>query len=125
MRCGVPPGWCDERRAAILAANAADVEDATGRLDEGTLDRLRLDDARVEGLAAQLDATAELEPLERETAAWTLANGLRVSERRIPIGTVGANFEARPERRPRRRRAAPQEPERGACCAPAAPRCAR
>ena len=39
---------------------------------------------------------AEIPPLEREIAAWTLANGLAVSERRIPIGTVGANFEARP-----------------------------
>ena len=35
-------------------------------------------------------------PLEREVEEWTLANGLRVSERRVPIGTVGANFEARP-----------------------------
>jgi glutamate-5-semialdehyde dehydrogenase len=39
---------------------------------------------------------AEIEPLEREAGSWTLANGLRVSERRIPIGVVGANFEARP-----------------------------
>jgi glutamate-5-semialdehyde dehydrogenase len=39
---------------------------------------------------------AELEPLVREPDAWTLSNGLRVTERRIPIGTVGANFEARP-----------------------------
>ena len=39
---------------------------------------------------------AAVPPLEREVAAWTLSNGLRVSERRIPIGTVGANFEARP-----------------------------
>jgi len=89
-------GLVVEQRAAILAANEADVEDATARLDAGTLDRLRLDDARVDGLAAQLAETAEVEPLERETAAWTLPNGLRVSERRIPIGTVGANFEARP-----------------------------
>ena len=89
-------GLVHERRAAILASNAADVEDASGRLDEGTLDRLRLDDQRVDGLAAQLAETAEVEPLERQTAAWTLPNGLRVSERRIPIGTVGANFEARP-----------------------------
>ena len=35
-------------------------------------------------------------PLDREIAAWTLPNGLEVSERRIPIGVVGANFEARP-----------------------------
>jgi glutamate-5-semialdehyde dehydrogenase len=60
------------------------------------LDRLRLDEARIEGLARQLGAMAEIEPLEREAGSWTLSNGLRVSERRIPIGTVGANFEARP-----------------------------
>jgi glutamate-5-semialdehyde dehydrogenase len=85
-----------ERRATVLAANAVDVEQGMGRLDEGTLDRLRLDDTRVEGLALQLEAMAGIEPLTREVDAWTLPNGLRVSERRIPIGTVGANFEARP-----------------------------
>ena len=85
-----------ERRAEILAANAGDVEKAAGRLDEGTLDRLRLDEARVEDLARQVEVMAEIEPLEREVESWTLENGLRVSERRIPIGTVGANFEARP-----------------------------
>ncbi len=85
-----------ERRRAILEANAADCDAAAGRLDEGTLDRLRLGDARVESLARQVEAMAEVEPLEREVASWTLPNGLRVSERRIPIGTVGANFEARP-----------------------------
>jgi glutamate-5-semialdehyde dehydrogenase len=84
------------RRAAILEANAGDVQGAAGRLDEGMLDRLRLDDAKVEELAAQVEAMAEVEPLEREAGSWTLANGLRVTERRIPIGTVGANFEARP-----------------------------
>src|SRR5436190_19224146 len=85
-----------ERRADVLAANAADVEAATGDLDEGMLDRLRLDDARVDALVAQVEATAALEPLEREIGTRTLANGLVVRERRIPIGTVGANFEARP-----------------------------
>ena len=85
-----------ERAPAVLAANAADVEAATGSLDEGTLDRLRLDDARIEALADQVGGMAEIPGLEREVAAWTLANGLAVSELRIPIGTVGANFEARP-----------------------------
>lgn len=85
-----------EVRPAILEANAADCEAAAGHVDEGTLDRLRLDDARVEGLARQAEAMAAVEPLERESGSWTLPNGLRVSERRIPIGTVGANFEARP-----------------------------
>jgi glutamate-5-semialdehyde dehydrogenase len=85
-----------ERRAEILAANEADYDEAAGRLDEGMLDRLRLDDARVEALAQQVESVAAIAPLEREIDSWTLPNGLRVSERRIPIGTVGANFEARP-----------------------------
>ncbi len=85
-----------KRRTEILAANAADCEAAADRIDEGMLDRLRLDDARLESLAEQVEAVAEIEPLEREIGSWTLENGLRVSERRIPIGTVGANFEARP-----------------------------
>ncbi len=85
-----------ERRAAVLEANALDLEQAAGGLDEGTLDRLRLDDARVDGLARQLEVMAEIPALAREADAWTLPNGLRVSERRIPIGAVGANFEARP-----------------------------
>jgi glutamate-5-semialdehyde dehydrogenase len=85
-----------ELRAEILAANIADVDAARGTLDEGTLDRLRLDDARVDDLARQVAVMAELAPLEREVSSRTLPNGLRVAERRIPIGTVGANFEARP-----------------------------
>jgi glutamate-5-semialdehyde dehydrogenase len=85
-----------ERRGAILEANAEDCARGEGVLDEGMLDRLRLDDPRVDDLAGQVEALAGLEPLEREVSSWTLANGLRVSERRIPIGTVGANFEARP-----------------------------
>jgi len=85
-----------ERRDTILAASGADCEAAAGRLDAGLLDRLRLDEARIEGLAREVEAMANVPPLEREAAAWTLPNGLRVSERRIPIGTVGANFEARP-----------------------------
>ena len=85
-----------ERRVEILGANAADYEAAEGKLDEGMLDRLKLDDKRVEALAEEVEAVAVIGPLEREIQFWTLPNGLQVSERRIPIGTVGANFEARP-----------------------------
>ena len=79
----------------VLAANAADLA-AADRLDEGALDRLRLDAGRLAAIEAQLRELAALAPLEREVAAWTLPNGLQISERRIPIGVVGANFEARP-----------------------------
>ena len=83
------------RRDSILAANDADVAGADG-LDEGALDRLRLDPPRLEAIAAELRDLAALPPLEREIDSWRLSNGLEVSERRIPIGVVGANFEARP-----------------------------
>jgi glutamate-5-semialdehyde dehydrogenase len=85
-----------ERRSEVLAANAADAEAAAGKLDPGTLDRLSLDDARLDALADQVEATAALPPLEREVGTRRLPNGLVVGERRIPIGTVGSNFEARP-----------------------------
>lgn len=83
-----------QRSGAIAAANAADV--AAADLDPGALDRLRLDDGRIAALGEQLSQLADLPSLEREEDAWTLANGLRVETRRIPIGAVGANFEARP-----------------------------
>ena len=82
--------------ASVLEANAADLDAAEGELDEGALDRLRLDPERLAAIEEQLRELAALPPLDREIAAWTLPNGLEVSERRIPIGVVGANFEARP-----------------------------
>ena len=84
----------EERHDAIAAANAEDVQ--ASNLDEGSLDRLRLDDERIAALGAQLGELAALPPLERAEDAWELENGLRISVLRIPIGAVGANFEARP-----------------------------
>jgi glutamate-5-semialdehyde dehydrogenase len=89
-------GLLRDRRDVILDANRTDVAEGSSRLDPGALDRLRLDEERVEATAAGLEATAELAPLERVVRAWRLPNGLEVSERRVPIGVVGANFEARP-----------------------------
>jgi glutamate-5-semialdehyde dehydrogenase len=89
-------GLVRERREEILAANRADVAAATGEIDEGLLDRLRLDEGRVETLAEQATATADLPALSRDDGERRLENGLLVRERRVPIGVVGANFEARP-----------------------------
>jgi glutamate-5-semialdehyde dehydrogenase len=88
-------GMVAERADEIAAANALDMA-AAAELDEGTRDRLRLDESRIAAIAEQLRELAELPPLERVEDAWLLANGLQVEVRRIPIGAVGANFEARP-----------------------------
>ena len=85
-----------ELSGELLAATAEDVAAAEGRLDAGSLDRLRLDAARVESIAVSLDETAGLPPLDREVRSWRLENGLEITERRVPVGTIGANFEARP-----------------------------
>src|SRR5439155_10671485 len=79
----------------IRAANDLDLDEAAD-LDEGARDRLKLDNARLATIAAGLRATAALPPIERTVRTWRLANGLDVTERRIPIGVLGANFEARP-----------------------------
>jgi glutamate-5-semialdehyde dehydrogenase len=80
----------------VFEANAEDVAAGSSTIDAGALDRLHLDDGRLEAIAAGLEATATLPPLERHVRSWRLANGLEVSERLVPIGVVGANFEARP-----------------------------
>ena len=86
----------EAEQGAVLAANDADLAAARDVLDPGALDRLALDAGRIGELTRQLRELAELPALEREIETWQLENGLVVSTRRIPIGVVGANFEARP-----------------------------
>jgi glutamate-5-semialdehyde dehydrogenase len=88
-------GLLEDRAHEILAANALDLDAATD-LDEGLRDRLRLDEQRLGEIADGLRATRALPPIDRDVRDWTLSNGLRVAERLVPIGVVGANFEARP-----------------------------
>src|SRR4051812_44329543 len=80
------------RAGEILAANAADVARAT-RL----VDRLRLDEARLEGIAAAVEQIAALpDPLGQEIARWRRPNGLDFARVRTPIGVIGMIFESRP-----------------------------
>lgn len=87
-----------EQRASVIEANACDLEAgaATG-LGPALLDRLRLDGARLDGLAADVRTVAELEdPLAGEFDRRELPNGLHIARRRVPIGVVGVIYEARP-----------------------------
>ena len=90
-------GLLTGRAAEILAANAADVAggEAEG-LGRGVIDRLRLDETRIADMARQIGLLADAAFPPEYTPLGELAGGLRLAERRVPVGVVGANFEARP-----------------------------
>ena len=90
-------GAIRQRREHILAANARDVEEASG-LTDALVDRLRLDDDRVEGIAASLEQVAALpDPVGSEEARWfNEANGLDIARVRVPLGVIGIIYESRP-----------------------------
>ena len=86
-----------ERAGEILAANAADMaEGEQAGLGRGLLDRLRLDPARLQDMARQLGLLAEAPFPPDSRPVRELPGGLRLTERRVPVGVIGANFEARP-----------------------------
>jgi len=84
--------------AAILTANEADLAQAEADgLPLTALDRLRLDEARVEAMAAGLEAVAALpDPVGEVLGGSVRPNGLRVSQIRVPLGVVGVIYENRP-----------------------------
>ena len=86
------------RRAAILEANAQDIGEA-GRqsLSAAMLDRLILDDKRIEAMASGLDAVAGLpDPVGQVLARWSRPNGLDISRVSVPLGVIGIIYESRP-----------------------------
>lgn len=87
-----------ERSAEIIAANERDLE-AGGEagLSSGLLDRLALDDRRVGALAdAVLEVIALTDPVGDTVSGRSLPNGVRIDQVRVPLGVVGAIYEARP-----------------------------
>ena len=84
--------------ATILTENEKDV--AAGRsngLSKAMLDRLVLNDARLEGIAAAVEAVASLpDPVGEIIDSSTRPNGLQMSRIRVPIGTLGIIYESRP-----------------------------
>ncbi len=82
----------------ILAANAEDIAAAESAGTEASLiDRLRLDSARVEGIASGLHQVSALpDPVGQVVRGNTLPNGLELRQVRVPLGVVGIVYEARP-----------------------------
>jgi glutamate-5-semialdehyde dehydrogenase len=87
-----------DRRGEILAANARDLDEAgRANLSAAVVDRLMLDDKRVEGIARGLEAVAGFpDPVGTVLAEWTRPNGLAISRIRTPLGVIGIIYESRP-----------------------------
>jgi glutamate-5-semialdehyde dehydrogenase len=86
------------RRSEILEANARDMaaaEDAS--LGGPMLDRLRLDEKRVEAIARSIEEIVELpDPVGTVAAEWDRPNGLHIQRVRVPLGVIGIIYESRP-----------------------------
>jgi len=86
------------RTAELLAANGRDMEAArTKGLSAAMLDRLALDEERIEAMARGVEAIAALaDPVGTTITHWTRPNGLDISRVRVPLGVIGIIYESRP-----------------------------
>lgn len=85
-------------RTTIIAANKDDL--AYGRdkgLSDAMMDRLMLDDARIQGIVDGLRAVADQpDPVGQVIASWDRPNGLHIQRVRTPLGVIGVIYESRP-----------------------------
>src|SRR3989454_1523917 len=88
----------EEKTAAILEANRADLERARAAgHPRAFLDRLTLTDVRIETMAAGLREIAALpDPVGETVDAWRRPNGLEIARVRVPLGVIGFIYESRP-----------------------------
>jgi glutamate-5-semialdehyde dehydrogenase len=91
-------GLLGERRAEILEANRADLDDPrAGELSEALRDRLRLSESRLRAMAEGVAAIAAApDPVGEELEHKTLASGIDLRKVRVPLGVVAVVYEARP-----------------------------
>ncbi len=84
--------------AAILAANRLDMQQArTAGVSGALLERLMLDEKRVEAMALGIEQIAALtDPIGAVIADWTRPNGMRIQRVRVPLGVIGIIYESRP-----------------------------
>jgi glutamate-5-semialdehyde dehydrogenase len=82
----------------ILAANALDMEAGeVARLSPAALDRLKLSETRIRGIAEGIHAIAELkDPIGEIITGWDRPNGLHIERVRTPLGVIGVIYESRP-----------------------------
>ena len=87
-----------DRADEILAANREDIEIARSKgISDAMIDRLELDQARIEGIAGGLTQVAGLpDPVGEVLRGRTLGNSLKLRQVRVPLGVIGIVYEARP-----------------------------
>jgi glutamate-5-semialdehyde dehydrogenase len=85
-------------KGKILAANADDMTAGTAAgLTGAALDRLALNDARIEAMAEGVDVVRGLpDPVGKVTESWTRPNGMIIERVRVPLGVIGVIYESRP-----------------------------
>lgn len=86
------------RKSEILTANGLDVAEAQRtNVASSLVERLKLDDKRVEKIAAAIDEiAAQPDPVGQTLEGYVRPNGLRIEKRRVPLGVVLFFFESRP-----------------------------
>lgn len=91
-------GAINAHRKKILSANALDMEAAEEKgISKAFLDRLLLNDARIDGIIEAVKTIAELpDPVGAVTSEWDRPNGLHIERVRTPLGVIGVIFESRP-----------------------------
>ena len=87
-----------EHSEEIIKANSIDIKNGEeAGLTVSLLDRLRLDEARIEGMAVGVEQVAALpDPVGRVLDGRTLKNGLKIQKVSVPMGVIGIIYEARP-----------------------------
>ncbi len=85
-------------RSEIMLANSKDIEfGQTKSLSDAMLDRLMLDETRVQSIKESMQAVAEQgEPVGQVMEEWNRPNGLNIQRIRTPLGVVGVIYESRP-----------------------------
>jgi len=88
----------DKNRSSIIAANKKDIDAGrTNGMSESLIDRLMLDDKRINGIIDSLRIViGQTDPVGEEVAGWKTPNGLNIRQVRVPLGVVSIIYESRP-----------------------------
>ena len=88
----------DKNRKSILRANSIDVELSRQKgVPESLVDRLSLDDKRIDGIIESIKIVAQSEdPIGSEIAGWKTPEGLTIRQVRVPLGVAAIIYESRP-----------------------------